>query len=139
MDPLLSPVENWIRKTLKLDYFHLQTDLVQNLFASYSSDDKSQYEVFDESNEIAKFSSELFLNNLSVSMGRYITRDLFLDYETRVEKSQDIALQTEMGIFHEFSLRYQLPYKFRILYRYKIMPFTEENPHEIMLERSFRF
>jgi hypothetical protein len=112
---------------------------VQNLFASYSSDDKSQYEVFDESNEIAKFSSELFLNNLSVSMGRYITRDLFLDYETRVEKSQDIALQTEMGIFHEFSLRYQLPYKFRILYRYKIMPFTEENPHEIMLERSFRF
>ncbi|MDP8203134.1 MAG: hypothetical protein P9L95_01230 [Candidatus Tenebribacter mawsonii] len=139
MDPLLSPVENWIRKTLKLDYFHLQTDLVQNLFASYSSDNKSQYEVYDESNEFAKFSSELFLNNLSISVGRYITRDLFLDYETRVEKSQDIALQSEMGIFHEFSLRYQLPYKFRILYRYKIMPFTEENPHEIILERSFRF
>ncbi len=139
MDPLLSPVENWIRKTMKLDYFHLQTDLVQNLFASYSSDDKSQYEVYDETNEIAKFSSELFLNNLSISMGRYLSRDLFLDYETRVERSQDVALASEMGIFHEFSLRYQLPFKFRILYKYKILPFKEENPHEIMLERSFRF
>lgn len=139
MNPLLSPVENWIRKTLKLDYFHLQTDLVQNLFTSYSSDDKSQYEVYDETNEIAKFSSELFLNNLSVSMGRYLSRDLFLDYETRVERSQDVALTSEMGIFHEFSLRYQLPYKFRILYKYKILPFKEENPHEIILERSFKF
>ena len=139
MDPLLSPVENWIRKSLKLDYFHLQTDLVQNLFASYSSDDKSQYEVYDETNELAKFSSELFLNNLSISMGRYLSRDLFLDYETRVERSQDVALTSEMGIFHEFSLRYQLPFKFRILYKYKILPFKEENPHEIMLERSFKF
>ncbi|NQT65709.1 MAG: hypothetical protein HQ554_05980, partial [FCB group bacterium] len=139
MDPLLSPVENWVRKTMKLDYFHLQTDLVQNLFASYSSEDKSQYEVYDETNELAKFSSELFLNNLSVSMGRYLSRDIFLDYETRVERSQDVALDTEMGVFHEFSLRYQLPFKFRILYKYKILPFTEENPHEIMLERSFRF
>ena len=139
MDPLLSPVENWVRKSLKLDYFHLQTDLVQNLFASYSSEDKSQYEVYNETNEIAKFSSELFLNNLSVSMGRYISRDLFLDYETRVERSHDVALESEMGVFHELSLRYQLPFKFRILYKYKILPFKEENPHEIMLERSFRF
>lgn len=139
MDPLLSPVENWVRQSLKLDYFHLQTDLVQNLFASYSPDGKSQYEFVHKSDEIAKFSSELFLNNLSISMGRYIARDLFFDYETRVEKSQNIALQPEMGIFHEFALRYQLPYKFRIVYRYKIMPFKEENPHEIMLERSFRF
>ncbi|MDP8203486.1 MAG: hypothetical protein P9L95_03010 [Candidatus Tenebribacter mawsonii] len=57
----------------------------------------------------------------------------------RVEKLQDIALQSEMGVFHEFSLRYQLPFKFRILYKYKILPFKEVNPHEIMLERSFRF
>lgn len=139
MDPLLSPVENWVRKTLKLDYFHLQTDLVQNLFSSYSSADKSQYEVYDETDELAKFSSELFLNNLSVSMGRYLSSDIFLDYETRVEKSQDVALESEIGIFHEFSLRYQLPFKFRILYKYKILPFKEENPHEIMLERSFKF
>ncbi len=139
MDPLLSPVENWIRKSLRLDYFHLQTDLVQNLFASYSSEEKSEYEVYDEPNEIAKFSSELFLNNLSISMGRYLSRDLFLDYETRVERSQDVALASEMGVFHEFSLRYQLPFKFRILYKYKILPFTEENSQEIILERSFRF
>jgi hypothetical protein len=139
MDPLLSPVENWIRKTLKLDYFHLQTDLVQNFFASYSSEDKSEYEVYDETNELTKFSSELFLNNLSISMGRYLSRDLFLDYETRVEISQDVALTSEMGVFHEFSLRYQLPYKFRILYKYEILPFKEENQHEIIFERSFRF
>ena len=139
MDPLLSPLENWVRKTLKLDYFHIRTDLVQNLFASYSSDEKSQYEIYDETNELTRLSSELFLNNLSISMGRYLSRDLFLDYETRVERSQDVALASEMGVFHEFSLRYQLPYKFRILYKYKILPFKEENPHEIMLEKSFKF
>ncbi len=139
MDPLLSPVENWIRKTLRLDYFHLQTDLVQNLFASYSSEDKSEYEFQEDTNDIAKFSSEIFLNNLSISMGRYLNRNLFIDYETRVERSQDVALESDMGIFHEFSLRYQLPFKFRIVYRYEILPFTKENPHEIMLERSFKF
>jgi len=139
MDPLLSPVENWIRKTLRLDYFHLQTDLVQNLFASYSSEDKSEYEFQEDTNDIAKFSSEIFLNNLSISMGRYLHRNLFFDYETRVERSQDVALESDMGIFHEFSLRYQLPFKFRIVYKYEILPFTKENPHEIMLERSFKF
>ena len=139
LDPLISPVENWVRQLFRLDYFHLQTDLIQNLFASYSSENKSEYYFTEESNEVARLSSELFLNNLSISMGKYLTRKLFLDYETRFENPQETAIETEMGIFHEFSLRYALPLRFKISYRYNILPFDEENTHEVMLERSFRF
>ncbi|MCF7858651.1 MAG: hypothetical protein K9N07_04925 [Candidatus Cloacimonetes bacterium] len=139
MDPLLSPVENWIRRVTRLDYFHLQTGFVQNLFYSYSSYNNAEYEIPEDATEYDRFSSTLLLNNLSVSMGRYLTRDLFLDYETRIERSQEMAFKSEMGIFHDISLRYQLPYKFRISYKYSILPFAVTNTHEIMLERSFKF
>ncbi|MCK4312283.1 MAG: hypothetical protein KAW88_06070, partial [Candidatus Cloacimonetes bacterium] len=54
LDPLISPVENWVRQLFRLDYFHLQTDLIQNLFASYSSENKSEYYFTEESNEVAR-------------------------------------------------------------------------------------
>ncbi len=139
IDPLISPVENWTRKVLHVDYFHLQVDLIQNLFASYSSENKEEYYYTQESNQIAQFSSDLFLNNLAVSIGKYVTRTFFIDYELRVERPKDLAVETDTGVYHEFLLRYDLPLKFKISYRYDILPFEEKNTHEIMLERSFRF
>ncbi|MCD4796401.1 MAG: hypothetical protein K8R49_04430 [Candidatus Cloacimonetes bacterium] len=139
IDPLISPVENWTRKVLHVDYFHLQVDLIQNLFASYSSENKEEYYYTQESNQIAQFSSDLFLNNLAVSIGKYVTRSFFIDYELRVERPGDLAVETATGVYQEFLLRYDLPLKFKISYRYDILPFEEENTHEIMLERSFRF
>ena len=139
LDPLISPVENWLRQAFRLDYFHLQTDLIQNLFASYSSENKSEYYYTEESNDVIRLTSEIFLNNLSVSMGKYVTRKLFVDYETRFEKPEEIITDANMGIYHAFTLRYDLPLKLKISYSYNILPFDEINTHQIMLQRSFRF
>lgn len=139
LDPLISPVENWLRQAFRLDYFHLQTDLIQNLFASYSSENKSEYYYTEESNDVIRLTSEIFLNNLSVSMGKYVTRKLFMDYETRFEKPEEMITDTNMGIYHAFTLRYDLPLKLKISYSYNILPFDEINTHQIMLQRSVRF
>ncbi len=139
LDPLISPVENWLRQAFRLDYFHLQTDLIQNLFASYSSENKSEYYYTEESSNVIRLTSEVFLNNLSVSMGKYVTRKLFIDYETRFEKPEETITDVNMGIYHAFTLRYDLPLKLKISYSYNILPFDEINTHQIMLQRSFRF
>lgn len=138
VDPLISPVENWIRQALNLDFFHLQTNLIQNIFSRYSSDETDYY-LDEEGKKQANSTSELFLNNLSVGMGKYISRKLFLDYQARFEKPQELALTSSMGIYHDIALRYELPLKFRIVYKFRILPFDEENSHEISLEKSFRF
>ncbi|MCF7792439.1 MAG: hypothetical protein K9N09_00410 [Candidatus Cloacimonetes bacterium] len=139
LDPLISPVENSIRKLLRLDYFHLQTDLIQNLFATYSSEQKSELTYSEEQTEVDRFTSELFLNNLSVSAGKYLARKLFFDYEIRFQKEDDIAAEEYIGVFQDFTLRYDLPWKLRLSYRFSLLPFDEENEHQIGIERSFRF
>ncbi len=139
LDPLISPVENTIRKWLRLDYFHLQTDLIQNLFSTYSSEEKSELTYREEQTEVDRFTSVLFLNNLSVSAGKYLTRKVFFDYEVRFEKEDDIAAKTYLGVFQHFTLRYDLPWKLRLSYRFSLLPFDEENEHQIGIERSFRF
>ncbi|MDO9576384.1 MAG: hypothetical protein Q7J16_00690 [Candidatus Cloacimonadales bacterium] len=139
IDPLISPVENTLRQLFRLDYFHLQTDLIQNLFASYSSENKSQYTITEEQSQVDRFTSEMFLNNLSVSAGKYLTRKLFFDYELRLEKQDEIVSKTNLGVYQDFKLRYDLPLKFKISYQYFILPFDEKNQHQIGLERSFKF
>lgn len=139
LDPLISPVENTLRQIFRLDYFHLQTDLIQNLFASYSSENKSQYTMTEEQSQVDRFTSEMFLNNLSVSAGKYLSRKVFFDYELRMEKQDEIISKTNLGIFQNFKLRYDLPMKFKISYQYIILPFDEINQHQVGLERSFKF
>ncbi|MFC1898465.1 hypothetical protein ACFLYJ_02715 [Candidatus Cloacimonadota bacterium] len=139
LDPLISPLENTLRQLFRLDYFHLQTDLIQNLFASYSSESKSEYTITEEQSQVDRFTSEMFLNNLSVSAGKYITRKLFFDYELRLEKEDQIITETYLGVYQNFKLRYDLPMKFKISYQFIILPFDEQNEHQIGLERSFKF
>lgn len=139
LDPLISPVENSIRKLLRLDYFHLQTDLIQNLFATYSSDQKNELTYDETQTEVNRLTSELFLNNLSISAGKYVTRKLFFDYEIRFQREYDIAAKNYIGIFQDFSLRYDLPWKLRLSYKFSLLPFDEKDEHQIGIERSFKF
>jgi len=136
LTPLLSPIENWIRRLFMLDYFQLQSGFVQNIITNYSS----QKEDFITENQILdQFTADVFLNNLSINFGKYISSKIFFDYKVRFEKPIDISLETDFGVFHEFILRYNLPYKFNISYRYNILPFEKEDSHEVMLEKSFQF
>lgn len=138
IDPLISPVENWIRQLLRLDFFHLQTNLIQNIFSRYSSDE-TEYILSGEGEKVSQSTTDLFLNNLSVGMGKYLSRNLFLDYELQFQKPRDLAIGSDMGIYHNFTLRYDLPYNFGFAYSYHILPFDLVNNHEFRLEKSFRF
>ena len=138
LDPLISPLENRIRKLLRVDYLYLQTELVRNIFTRYTADKNTT--VPEEEQETTELTdAELFLDNLSVHVGKYVTRNLMWDYKMHLQKPFDLAVATEMGVYHDLSLRYDLPYKFQVGYKYSILPFDEENTHEVSLEKSFRF
>jgi hypothetical protein len=79
------------------------------------------------------------MDNFSVGLGKYISDDIFLDYQAQFQKPEGLAVTSKMGIYHHFTLRYDLPYKFKLAYKYNILPFDDENTHEIQLQRSFRF
>ncbi len=69
--PILSPVENYIRRTLHLDSFTINAGFLQNLYTEYTSNPKqfAEYTDMNElSSDIAKFSSSILLNNPSISM-----------------------------------------------------------------------
>jgi hypothetical protein len=136
---LLSPIENFVRKLFRLDYFRLQTDLMQNIFTNYSHFDLNS-EVDESSMEqLDRFSSDFLLNNLRVNMGKYISNKFYLEYQSRFEKPVEVFVDAEMGIYHDFILRYDLFNGFKLSYKYKILPFEEDEIQEIKIEKSFRF
>jgi len=141
-NPLIYPLENRIRQWLDLDYFQIQTEIIQNFFNKYNSNQNSNELLIEEnSSEYDQVDKDyyMFLNNLTIRMGKYISNDLFLDYQAQFQKPEDLAVGSDMGIYHYFALRYDLPYKFKISYKYNLLPFKEDDSHEILLERSFKF
>ena len=141
IDPIISPIENKIRQLFRLDYFFLQTDIIQNIFARYYNDKNLTDDLIltEGQEKISESGYDMFLNNLTIGMGKYISGNLFLDYIAHFQRPEGLAVSSEMGVYHNLSLRYDLPYKFKLALRYHILPFEEQNSYEIMLERSFRF
>ncbi len=138
LSPLISPIENWVRKLLTLDYFHVKTDLVQNIFSSYSSQTE-ELSISEAENTLNQFTADVFLNNLTIQAGKYINHKLFANYKILFEKPTELIIQTDLGIYHQFSIRYDLPKQFNVSYHYDILPFDRDDSHEIMLEKSLRF
>lgn len=138
----LSPVEHRIRRFLKLDSFSIKTGFVQNLFVEFGTgnQDKASFSNAESLNsDILEFSSSIFLNNLSVSMGKYMGRKLFMDYEVNLQKTTDLDKETKIELYHNVSLRYSLPWKLRFIYTFTLKPKLESNTHEVMFQRSFNF
>lgn len=137
----LSPIENRIRRFLGLDSFSITTGFIQNLFVEFTRNDQSGD--FDNPGgldaDILQFSSSVFLNNLSLSMGKYIGSRFFIDYEIYIQEVTDLANKTDLDFYHNFTFRFILPWKLRLNYTFSVRPEGEDNSHEIMLHRSFRF
>lgn len=139
---VINPIENKIRRLLYLDSFTINTGFVQNLFVEYGSSNSDKATFNDTRNlnaDIMQFSSAVFLNNLSISMGKYLGRSMFLDYQIQLQETTDLAKQTDLVLYHNATLRVNLPWQLRLAYTFSIKPVREENTHEIMLQRSFRF
>jgi hypothetical protein len=138
----LSPIESKIRHFLGLDSFSITTGFVQNLFIEFANEGQQESPFAnrtDINSDILQFSSSVFLNNLSISMGKYISSKLFLDYEIQFQESTDLSSQTQLQIYHNASMRINLPWNLRFIYTFSLKPQPEVNSHEIMLQRSFRF
>lgn len=140
--PFLLPVENTIRRLLKLDDVSINAGFFQNLFTEYSSNN-NQVSGFTDVNQfmgdMARFSSSILLNNLSVSASKYLGRKLYLDYKITLQEATDLQNQTRIAVSHDTSLRLFLPQQFRVAYTFKYEHEGSRISHEIMLMRSFRF
>lgn len=137
LDPYLSPVESKIRKWMKLDNFSLNPGFIQNLFNEYKSDSHSKFKTEDK--DVASFSSSILLNNLSINMGKYINNKLYLGYDGLFQEENDLFRNNRLLMYNNLSLRYDLPYKFKLMYEYQIIPHNKKDAHEIRLMRSFKF
>ncbi len=140
--PILFPVENFMRRKLKLDDFTINAGFIQNLYTQYSNDSSqlADYADFDQfTTDIAQFSSAILLNNLSVSMSKYLGRRFFLDYELELQEATDLEKKTKLMISHSTSVRLMLPWKLRLGYTFEYTPRDERFTHEIMMQRSFSF
>ncbi|MFO8144445.1 MAG: translocation/assembly module TamB domain-containing protein [Candidatus Syntrophosphaera sp.] len=140
--PFLYPLENTMRRLLKLDNFSISAGFIQNLFTEYSNDPNqlAEYTNMDQfMSDITKFSSSILLNNLSLSMSKYLGARLFLDYTLTLQEETDLQKKTRIVVSHDTSLRWILPYKLRLAYTFQYAPIGDNITHEIMLQRSFRF
>jgi hypothetical protein len=131
--PFISPLEKTIRKRLDLDFFYVKPGFIRNLIFEYAGNDPTRGNM-----EIFQFGAGILLNNMSVDAGKYITRDLFLDYTLLIQEATDIRSK-QLVANHDFSLRYDLPHQFKLGYTFSIDRVNGRNSHEIMLQRSFRF
>lgn len=142
LTPIFYPVENWIRRTLRLDSFSINAGFIQNLFTEYSSDPSQLADMADLSNfgaDISQFSSSILLNNLSVSMSKYLGYRFFVDYEFGLQEATDLQKKTRIMVSNEASLRLILPKQYRVGYTFRYQPKELGITHEIMIQRTIRF
>jgi len=146
IDPLISPVENGLRKILHLDFLSIETGWVQNLFNKYYDSETQNYysneeieAVPNKQNAIWEASTDFILNNLNLNMGKYISNRTLLNYEMNLQKAVDIDSKTVLLSYHNFSVRYRLVYNLKLVAEYNITPDKHDNSYGIFLEKSFKF
>ena len=138
LGPTGYPFENFIKHLFRLDYFNIKTGIVQNVFNKYYRNSEQDEFATDE-NKITKFGTDMFLNNLTLQFTKQIYKKTYLDYTVSFQKSTNLAIQSKLGIYHNFSLKIEIPYKFRLSLDYKILPFGEKNSYQIGVEKSIKF
>ncbi len=137
VDPFISPFINRTRHLLRLDFFSIKPSLVENLVRTYGFNEHSREP--EEENEIIQFGKNILLNNLAITMGKFIARDLYLDYEFLLQKPVDVIRESDLLVYQNFTFHYNLPYRLRLAYRFYLKPEGEKNSHEIFVRRSFTF
>lgn len=137
VDPFIYPFINRTRQILRLDFFSIKPSLVENLVRTYGFNEQAREP--EEESEIIQFGKNILLNNLSIAMGKFVTRDLYLDYEFLLQKPVDVVGERDLLLYHNFTFHYNLPYRLRFSYRFYLKPEGEKNSHELFVRRSFAF
>jgi len=128
----LAPLENRVRRVLRLDNMNINPGFVQNMVNQKVWEDFAL-------NESSIFNTSLLLNNLQIQMGRYVNRNVFLEYELNFQEGTELTKNTDILLYHTFGVRYDLPFQLKVRYSYEFKPRLEPNAHEVYLMRSFKF
>lgn len=141
--PLISPVEGVVRQILGLDYVRLKTGFMRNIIETsgiVESDDNIIDREYDSDLELlGELSKDILLENLAIDLGKYITPEWYLNYEALIKKEMTTRNETYIGVQHELSLTWDLPYNFRFIYRYQFYPAQGKDNQGISLETVFHF
>jgi len=141
--PLISPVEGVVRQILGLDYVRLKTGFMKNIIQTsgiVESDDNIIDREYDSDLELlGELSKDILLENLAIDLGKYITPEWYLNYEALIRKEMTSRNETYIGVQHELSLTWDLPYNFRFIYRYQFYPAQGKDNQGISLETVFHF
>lgn len=138
IDPFISPVENSFRRIFRVDYFSIKPGFMENLVRTYGYSERE--EELQPDNEIAHFGRNILLNNLSVNVGKFFAKDMYLDYEFLLQKPTEVvAVDEDLLVYQSFTVHYNLPLRMRLAYRFYLNPEEQPNAHEIFVRRSFSF
>ncbi len=120
---LLRPVERWIRQFLGIDYINLNPAVIGNLIDI--DNDLTTASVFD---------------NTSVSIGKYVSKNLFIKYDVTYKFNDLTKLNTisetkdHYYFDHQFGFEVSLLNHLRVanlVFEYKINPFEVDNINSI--------
>ncbi len=141
--PLISPVEGVLRQILGLDYVRLKTGFMKNIIQTSGIVESEDYIVdreYDSDLELlGELSKDILLENLAIDLGKYITPEWYLNYEALIKKEMTSRNETYIGVQHEFSLTWDLPYNIRFIYRYQFYPAQGKDNQGISLETVLHF
>jgi len=142
-NPLISPVEGVVRKILGLDYVRFKTGFMKNIIQTSGIVESDGYIVdreYDSDLElIGEISKDILLENLAIDLGKYITPEWYLNYEALIKREMTSMNETYIGVQHELSLTWDLPYNFRFIYRYQFYPAQGKDNQGISLETVLYF
>jgi hypothetical protein len=145
IDPYLSPFESKMRKILHVDFFNISPGFIENVVNEYvinnqtSPDIPTQTNYQANQNNIIHIGSTILLNNLSINMGKYVFRSIFIDYTALLQETTNLSKTTKLAVYHNTSLRVSLPWYWRLAYTFQIRPGDQKFSHEIFIQRTIRF
>jgi len=145
IDPYLSPFESKMRKLLHVDFFNISPGFIENVVNEYVINNPSNPDIPGQNtlqtnqNNIIHIGSTILLNNLSINVGKYVFRSVFIDYTALLQETTDLSNHSKLAVYHNTSLRVSLPWYLKLAYTFQVRPYGEKNSHEIFIQRSFRF
>lgn len=98
----LGKLEREIRNVLGVDYININPAIAQNIIAEQLYQGASDTTIVDWRTR--------YFRNSRVTIGKYITDDLFFSYQGRIESGESTLDHREkLGIIHTWDLEYRLP------------------------------
>ncbi len=127
----IRPIERWVRQFFGIDYIGLNTEILDEL-------------IFEETND--DFDINRYFDGTSVSLGKYVTRDLFLKYTVTYESTVATELLTtddrEYAFTQQFGFEINLLPEFKLanlVFEYNIYPFETEKDQDFSIKTRWRF